>query len=203
MISSLKETFNLIRKNKGLIILLFIIQIVFFTLVSKVNIVYQTKILESASLLISGLEQQDLSEEELAKDILTKGDVISEAGRIQAAYRDVVNSIFFLLFLSFAIFAVFNGSSWALTNNIFGRKTKFLKYLLDFAIAALAYFIAMLLLVYFAFKIFVSKTLLEQGVGSSFVPLFVMAIVLYFMFISFSLIGKMKLIYTTNKTLRN
>jgi cbb3-type cytochrome oxidase cytochrome c subunit len=64
ILTSFKQSFAIIKKNKTIFLVLFLLQLLFFSLIFIVNLNYQTKILESVTNVMDYLSQQNLAEGE-------------------------------------------------------------------------------------------------------------------------------------------
>ena len=74
---SLQESFLTIKKHKLVFIILFIMQIIFFSLIFFVNIKYQSKMLESTQAIIEYLDKQKFDESSIGLDILQQKNPLS------------------------------------------------------------------------------------------------------------------------------
>ena len=126
--SSLKESFLLIKKNKRIFLLIFVLQILFFSLIIMANAYYVPKIVQSAEDTISYAEALNINPQTANIDILQKKNPLGDDPLlISRNYNEIIKNSLFLLLSVFAVFALVNGLVWYLASNI--EKSKSLKSL--------------------------------------------------------------------------
>ena len=78
ILTSLKETFVSIWKNKSLFFWLFILQIVFFGILFAVSQIYLPRVLEHSKAISDYLSQQKLDEISVTNDILQQKNILGD-----------------------------------------------------------------------------------------------------------------------------
>ncbi len=203
ILKSLKETFSLIRKHKLLILVLFLLQILFFSVLTFTQINYQVAIATNLQSMSQSLDNLALDDETIAQKISEKGDILDISG-IYASYDKIMETLRILIIVSFLIFAVMNGINWAFTDNLIKKKSikQFFTYLWKFILLALLYGVVILTLLF----LFIRTAFmgLETGDNPVFIALLLILglVAFYFMFISFALIGKANLKDIFKKTFK-
>ena len=201
VISSLKESFLLIKKNKREFLLIFILQGLFFSLVIMANAYYVPQILQSAEDVIGYAEALNINPQAANIGILQKKNPLwDDPLLISRNYNEIIKNSLFLLLSVFAVFALVNGLVWYLASNI--EKSKSLKslfslknllsYLLRFFAVAMVLSAFLYIFAYNLVNIAFSSFLSVKP--ADFIPLLLIAaIAIYFIYISIPLLGKIKL----------
>lgn len=206
IISSLRETIELIWKNKLLFVLLFILQIIFFILFSYTTLIYQIKMLESAKAITDYINQQNLDEISVASNILQQKSILGEDPlSISRNFNEMVKDFRIYLIYIFFIIIFFASLNWALTKRLI-HKFNFkqsAKIFLKILIIALSYFGLIFSFFYSLVNIQLSEVAVESTkLFSKYILFSIISIVLaYFMFVSLSLISKTALQSIVQKTL--
>ena len=200
--SSLKESFLLIKKNKRIFLLIFVLQILFFSLIIMANAYYIPQILQSTKDVIDYAEALNINPQTANIDILQKKNPLGDDPLlISRNYNEIIKNSLFLLLSVFAVFALVNGLVWYLASNI--EKSKSLKslfslknllsYLLRFFAVAMVLSAFLYIFAYNLVNIAFSSFLSVKPVN--FIPLLLMAIVvIYFIYILMPILDKIKLI---------
>src|SRR3989338_8652449 len=198
VISSLKESFLLIKKNKRIFLLIFVLQILFFSLVIMANAYYMPRILQSTQEAIDYAESLNINSDTANIGILQKKNPLGEDPLlISRNYNEIIKNSLFLLLSVFAIFALINGLVWYFASNIKKSKNLFslknlLSYLLWFFVVALVLSAFLYIFAYSLVNIAFSSYLPVKP--ADFIPLLLIAaIAIYFIYISIPLLGKIKL----------
>lgn len=204
IISSLRETFILSWKNKWLLVLIFLLQIIFFAVFSAVSVKYQTRILENSKSIsdyISGLNMTDVS---AAQDILHQRDVLgNDPLSISRNFNDIVKNFRIYMGYTFVLLVFFMSLSWSLTGQM-KRKNTFHQFSKIFLrIAVVLVFCLGLIFSFFLFLLNIPLTeILSTGLLYTYAPFLIFSLALvYFMFISISIIHKTGLKNVVQKTL--
>ncbi len=204
ILSSLKEVLKLIKRCKLVIIAIFLLEVIFFSVIFFVNVRYQSRIYESVANVLEYLEKQELTEEAVGINMLTQQSLLGEDPlMIYQNYKVMANSILSLVIFSFFIFVGISGLSWSLTHHMSKKKKlrSFLVYLGKFAVITAAYSILILLFLYSVFKFSIMDKLSAGEITLvSFLPLLLLIIIFYFAFISLALTGKYSLKDIAKKT---
>ncbi len=194
--SSFKESFALIRKNKSIFLVLFLLQLLFFSLIFILNLNYQPKILESVNNVISYVGSQNPAE---GKNVLGDDPLM-----IHRNYKNMLYNLILLGVWSFLACILINGPVWYLTSrlvydsnlkNLITNYKKTLKeffiYLSKFAFSSLVFF-ALLFLTFSAFKASLFS-FLSETTSFNFASLLITFILIYFVYLALALIYKTKL----------
>ncbi|MBI2208230.1 hypothetical protein HYU50_01940 [Candidatus Woesearchaeota archaeon] len=198
VISSLKESFLLIKKNKKVFLLVFILQVLFFLLIVMVNVYHMPQILQSAKDAIDYAEALNINPQTANIDMLQKKNPLGEDPLlISRNYDLIIKNSFYLLFSIFLIFVVINGLIWYFSSNInekgknlFSLKN-ILRYLSRFFIIAIILSVPLYFFAYALVKTSFSSFLSAKP--ADFVPLLLIAaIAIYFIYISIPILDKIK-----------
>ena len=102
VISSLKESFLLIKKNKRIFLLIFVLQILFFSLVIMANAYYMPQILQSTQDVIDYAESLDINPQNVNIGILQQKNPLGDDPlRISRNYDLIMKNSIILLILIF------------------------------------------------------------------------------------------------------
>ena len=206
ILNSLKQSFALIWKNKSLFFLLFILQIIFFAVLFFISLAYQTRILESSKAISDYLSQQKLDDVSVASDILQQKNILGDDPLIISRHFNEIEKNFRLYLIYIFIFLIiFISLFWAVTIRLIHKHgvKQSIKYFLKNFIIVLIYLGLIFSFFYSVFNITLSEAA-AQGLGlfAKYIPFLIASIVLiYFMFISLSLLDKTELKSIVQKTL--
>lgn len=206
ILNSLKKSFSSILKNKSLFVLLFVLQIIFVVIFINLNIKYQTKILESSIAIADYLNKQQLDDISIATGILENKKFLGDDPlSISRNFNEIVKDFRLYLLYIFILFVFFISIIWSLTNKLVhelnsGQLIKnFLKILI------VSFFYLGLIFAFFLslFNIpFTELAAESMKLSTKYVPFFIFSIALiYFMFVSISLLHKTELKNIIQKTL--
>ncbi|MBW2980832.1 hypothetical protein KY360_05440 [Candidatus Woesearchaeota archaeon] len=193
--TSLKQSFKLVKKHKRIVLGLLILQIIFLSLMIGLQMHYQMKAFEVAEVVMEYLDQQDLSDIEVAKNIVTGSNILGDDPlMIYRNYRKIAGFMVRLSIYSLVVYLVFGSLNWALTDQlIYGKnKKRFLAYIGKFCLLAMGFLALIFLLAYSSLKGVIGGLILETLTSGNFVYLILGLALLYFMFISFALISRIK-----------
>jgi len=200
--NSLKESFSIIKKNKKIFVLLFILQIIFISLISRVNITYQTKMLQSTQDIFEYLDELKSDETSLGLDLIQRKNPLGpDPLLISRNFNYIIYNLQFLLSYSLIIFILLNGFIWLLSSNLVDKKLlkirklpkEFFVYVLKFCFVTLIFSFLIYLFGYSTLKSFLNPLLAQTA---NFTPLLLITLALfYFIYIAFSLLSKVKLKY--------
>lgn len=199
VISSLKESFLLIKKNKRIFLLIFVLQILFFSLVIMANAYYMPQILQSTQDVIDYAESLDINPQNVNIGILQQKNPLGDDPlRISRNYDLIMKNSIILLILIFLIFVVINGLVWYFASNISEKGKRLfssknlLSYLLWFFVVALVLSAFLYIFAYSLVNIAFSSYLSVKPIN--FVPLLLItAIAVYYIYISIPILDKIKL----------
>src|SRR3989338_1541063 len=198
VLSSLKESFLLIKKNKKAFLLVFILQILFFSLVIAVGAYYTPRILQSAQDAIDYAESLNINPDTANIGILQqKSPLGDDPLSISRNYNLIAKNMFYLLSYVFLIFVIINGFAWYFVSNIPEKGKRLflfrnlLFYLFLFFIISVILSLFLYLMAYNLVNIAFSSFLSSKPVN--FIPLFLIAIVaMYYIYISIPILDKIK-----------
>ncbi len=203
--NSLKESFLLIQKNKLLFIFLCILQIIFFTIFSSLTFTYFPKIMNNVNEIVNYLNQQRLDEMSMTSNILQQKDILGEDPlSISRNFNEMLWNFRMYLIYLFIVFIVFISITWSLIHKMI-YKNKF-KSLIKIFIKIIIVSSIYLGLIFFLFISLINVTLLDLAESTKLLTklitfLFFSMLLLYFMFISISLLQNVKLRDVVQKTL--
>lgn len=198
VLSSLKESLLIIKKNKKVFLLVFALQILFFSLVIAASIYYMPRILQSAQDTIDYAESLNINPDTANIGILQqKSPLGDDPLSISRNYDLIMKNSIILLILIFLIFVVIDGLLWYFASNIpekgkrlFSLKNM-LSYLFLFFIISIVLSLFIYLMAYAMVNIAFSSFLSVKPVN--FIPLFLIAIAaIYFIYISVPILDKNK-----------
>ncbi|MBI2653997.1 hypothetical protein HYX02_04255 [Candidatus Woesearchaeota archaeon] len=206
ILDGFKESFSAIWKNKLLFLLLFILQLVFFALISYVNLNYQTKILESAKAITDYLNKQQLDEASLAKNVLEQKSILGDDPlSVSRNFNEMLKNFREYLIYLFLLLLLFISIMWALTHGLIHKINfkKTLKNLLKIFVVLLFYLSLIFLFFFSLFNISIADITMESSTFfvKYLVFLIFSVILAFFMFVSLALAGKTELGKIVQKTL--
>ncbi|MBI3035215.1 hypothetical protein HYY71_02740 [Candidatus Woesearchaeota archaeon] len=204
--TSLKESFSAIWKNKALFALLFVLQIVFFAVFSFINVVYQTRIMESAKAITEYLSRQQLDEPSVADNLLQQKSILGDDPlMISRNFSDIVRNFKFYLFYIFLLLIFFISMAWSITHRLIGKISfrllirVFLRnfiVLLFYLGLILGFFLSLLNISFIQMADDASKLF------AKYIPFLIFsAILAYFMFVSLALAARTELKNIVQRTL--
>ncbi len=183
------ESLKLMNKHKKAVLVIFLVQLVFFMLISMDTVLTLTPAFEATQEVLSYIQQLRMDEEALARSLITGEDMFGEnPALIYENYDIIFGFLRLFIILAVSIFIVFEGLNWALTVYLHKKKrlAHILRYMLNFLIITIVY-----LAILFLFLIMPLKT----AVNSATFPkvqvafaLFGFMVLNYFTFIAYSLI---------------
>ena len=194
ILESIAETFLLIKQYKLLVLALFILQILFFSVLAFVQLNYHVAIAGNLASISDYFDNLDLNDEAVAEKLSNKGSILGMPD-VYKSYDVIVKSLKGLVIATFLIFAVLNGINWAFTDYLINRKNikEFFTYLWKFVLLTFLHGSIILVLILTFIKVSFADLMTEGNAGFGIAALILGVAVLYFMFISFALAGKTKL----------
>ena len=206
ILNSLKQSFALIWKNKSLFVLLFIMQITFFFIFSLISYKYVPKMIESQKSIFDYLAKQKLDEISVAQNIMQQKSILGDDPlMISRNFNEIIKNFRLYLVYIFLLLIAFMSISWAITNKLVYNINlkKLSKYL--FKILIILLFYLGLIFTFFYSLLNISFTRIAVGASQIFtkyIPFLIFSIILvYFMFVSLSLLHKTDLKNIMQKTL--
>lgn len=182
----IKESFKIIRKNKRLVVLLLLSQILFFSVFFLIQSHYQLKILEETKEVMDYLDQFE------GEDLLLGDDPLM----ISRHYKSTMHNMRLLVLFTFLSLIILNNLNWALTNKIINKKTNFLKYTLKFALVYSIFLVLLMGVFYFAVSSSI-KIAMFTGGSSPLLNIFSVIglfLLIYFMFVSLALVNQKNMV---------
>ena len=207
ILDSFKESLALIWKNKSLFVLLLVLQIAFFVLFSIISYNYVPKMIEGQKAIEEYLSNIKFDEASVAANMLEQRNVLGDDPLlISRNFKEIMRNfrlyliyIFILIVFSISVF-------WAITSKIIHKISlkQLTKIFLKIFIVALSYL--GLIFIFFFSLLNVSLTgAAEESTKllTKDVPFFIFSIILvYFMFVSISLIYHTELKNVVQETLK-
>lgn len=183
--SSLKETLSVIKKNKYNIFLLFFLQIIFFISLSLVFYNTINPAMQHAKSAVDYYDKINITEDSNMFSYLGE-DPLS----IYKNYEKMMYYLKFMALFLFLAFVIIDGALWTLTDSLVNEKTikQSFDYFTNFGIITLAFSLLFYLLIFNTLKSSLAK--LEYSLLPLAGILFLFIILIYFLFIGFSLIDK-------------
>ena len=206
ILNSIKESFALIWKNKFLFVLLFALQLVFFVTFFYINLTYQTKILESAKAITDYLSQQKLDEASVTSNIFQQKSILGDDPlSISRNFNEILKNFRLYLIYVFILLIFFISVSWAVTHRLMHKINlkQLLKNLFKIFVILLFYLGLIFSFLFYLFNISFTQVASEGArLLAKFTPFLLFSIILvYFMFVSLSLLHNTELKYIVQKTL--
>lgn len=206
ILASLGESLAAIPKNKRLFIFLFFLQILFFSIFSIVNYVYQSKIIESSNEIFDYLSRQKLDELSMTDNLLQQKSVLSgDYMLISRNLNEIMKNFRIYMAYVFVLLVAFSSISWALTHNFFGRiSMKGLTRTLSRNLIVLLSYLGVIFLFFFLI-LGISVMQMTADTSSLFIKyivfLFASIALGYFMLVSLALADRTELRNIAQKTL--
>jgi len=185
MINSLKKTFSIIKKNKSKVFLLFFLQVIFFIILTFIFLYTMTPAMQHAKSAIDYYDTINIS-----KDSGMFGYLGEDPLSIYENYTKMMIYIRFMLLFSILAIIIINGLSWTLTDNLINKKNlkQSFNYFTKFGIITLVFLTLFYLIIFNTLKS--SLAALETSLMPLIGVIILFLILLYFLFISFSIIRK-------------
>jgi len=183
MIDSLKNSFQNIKKNKLLFTFLILLQLLLIAGIVFVIWRYAPLFLDQLAKISEAMQASPVIQGDLSA--IYDGQL-----GIAEGLKTIGTIIFKSLFFFYLLYVFLIGTSWFISSKISTKQTKYSRYIPAFAFLFLSFFLLNFILIYFLTKILLTLNLL--GSLKVLIPIIIL-ITSYFMYISFSLIGKYKL----------
>lgn len=197
--NSLKESYSIIKKNKKTFLLLFILQVIFISLISFINVYYQTKMLQSTQAIIEYLDELNSDEASFGLNILQqKSPLGPDPLLISRNFKYIIYHLKFLISYSLIVFILLNGFIWFLTSGLVNKKSlkikvllkNFFPYLIKFSFITILFSVFIYLFGYSTLKSSLNPLSAQTA---NFTPLLLITLaLLYFMYITFSLLNNIE-----------
>jgi len=182
--NSLKKTISIINKNRKKILLLFLLQVIFFIVLSLVFYQNVNPAMEHARNVVEYYDEINMSENSMF------GYLGDEPSVVYENYRGMMGYLRLMGLFSFLAFTVINGLLWDFSDGLVKKKNRkeFVRYFLNF-IALSLIFAGLYILVFNVIKSSLVTMESSQIAGI----LFLFIALSYFLFLSYSLIDKRKI----------
>ena len=195
---SLKQSFAAIWRKKSMLLLLSVLQILFFMIFITVSNVYIPKIIEHAKAISDYLTEQKLDDITITENILHQQNILGDDPlSISRNFNAIVSDFRIYLVAIFVLLSVFLSLIWTLTMKIKYKlnKKQFNNYFFKTLCTSIIYLGLIFWLFYSILNISFSQAAFEGAkLFGKYIIFFVFSIVLaYFMFISISLLHKIGL----------
>ncbi|MCK4589676.1 MAG: hypothetical protein KAT77_04475 [Nanoarchaeota archaeon] len=142
MFNAFKKSWLVVKKNKWLFGLIFLIQIVFIIAFFMVQLKYQVAMVENLNNILQPLEEANYNEEELKQGVPFLEDLTG----VLNSWEDLKKNLMYLMVFSFLVVAVFSGWGWSLTHYMV-KKNNILKLWGKFVLLAAGFFIPFLIVI--------------------------------------------------------
>lgn len=185
--TSLKKTLSIIKKNKSKIFLIFFLQVIFFIILSIIS--YHT-------ILPSMQHAKNVMDYYNEINITESPDMFGKLGEdplmIYENYTKMMFYLRFMILFFLLTFVIINGLLWTLSNNLLNKKDlkQSLNYFSTFGIVTLIFSLLVYILIFNTLRASLAE--LEYNLLPLIGILVLSIILIYFLFISFSLIHKRK-----------
>ncbi len=203
-VKNLEKSFKLFKLNWNLVPLCILIDILFIFSIGYIVAEIYAKMIEH---LVPMVEIMQQSEAQIGNLITSQIDLINVLSQ-KALFMDHYISVIFLaglfIVLVYALYNIFQGINWFIANKIANKKAVLCRFLARFSFVNFVWFILLVLVGIFFVKFFMStSTSMSPVVSSQFIvytSIFMIAIVVYFALISYSLINKLGLFKALKNT---
>ncbi len=206
ILSSLRESFSLIWKNKSWIVFLAVIQIGFFAVIFKFSNIYLPKVLENAKAMSNYISNQNFDEASMTERVLQQQDILGEDPMALTRYFEgVIKNFRIYLAYLFIFILIFSSFLWSITHKITHKigLRQLTKNFYSIFIVLLFYLGLIFLFFYLLLNISFSQAVLQGSkIFMKYIPFLIFSIILaYFMFVSLALSSKSEIKELVQKTL--
>ena len=201
IIQSFKETVVSIKNHKRIVLLIFLIQILFFATFAINIVTMMTPVLKSSQDAMNYINQLKLDEQTLAESFIT-GEQILGVNPTSIYENYTVAMKFFKLFVTIGIiiFILFEGFNWILTVHL--RKKKhpklLLKSTLNFALITVGYAAIVGIIAFIAIGVVINSPTVP--IILVIVSLLAIGVLSYFLLIAYSLVHNKSLLDVLKKS---
>ena len=206
ILNSLQETFALIWKNKLLFVLLFILQIIFFVILSLITYKYVPKMVESQKAIEDYMSSLKLDEPSVSSSILQQKSILGDDPlMISRNFNEIAKNFRIYLIYVFILMIIFISTAWSITNKMI-NKNNFKQSAKNFLkISVVLLFYLGLIFAFFFSLLNISFTEIAadgKNIITKYIIFLLVSIALaYFMFISLSLTYRIEFKNIVQKTL--
>ena len=206
ILTSLKESLKLIWKNKLWFMLLFVLEILFFAALSIASYNYQIKIVEHSNSIFDYISKLKLDDAAVADNFLQQKSVLgNDPLLISREFNEILKNFRLLLLSIFISLVVFLSFAWTITIKIIHKLNvkNLAKHYLGILAVLLFYLGLIFIFFYFLLNLSLSNIVLQTSMLITKYILFfiVVVVLLYFMFISLSIVQKTGFKNIVQKTL--
>lgn len=192
------QSYRNIFRKKMLFVYAFLAEIAFF-IFSGMNVNYFGFKILDVLVELTKIMQNNLTV--LAQAYLNQESMIAALSQQKiflGLYGDLISLTIKMLSIILIVWIAFKGANWLISSRIAGKKINFLKYMVNFAAITLLFTMLISLMFYITAKIFLKslEALPFAGGGNvlNYLTLALNIVLFYFLFTSYSLIGKFPLI---------
>lgn len=206
ILNSLRQSFSLIWSNKSLFFLIFVLQIIFFIILSSINYAYGTRMIEKEKAIEDYINQLKLDEASVTSNILQQKSILGDDPlSISRNFNEILRNFKLYLVYTFLLLIFFVSLNWAITNKLLYKTNS--KHLIKNFIKNLvisSFYIGLIFAFFFSlFNVSLSGLTVETTkLFANYLPFLLFSIVLvYFMYVSLSLSHGFELKNIVQKTL--
>ena len=206
VLSSLKESFFLIWKNKAWLFVLVLIQTGFLIAVFLLSGNYLPRVLENAQLMSAYISAQNFDEASMTERVLQQKDILGEDPEALTRHFDgIIENFKIYLVYIFVLVLVFSSILWSVTHKIMNKPglRQLIRNFSSIFIILLFYLGLIFLFFYLLLNISFSEAVLQGSrIFIKYVPFLIFSVILaYFMFISLALPHKGEIKQVVQNTL--
>ncbi|MBD3355113.1 hypothetical protein GF361_03960 [Candidatus Woesearchaeota archaeon] len=186
ILSSLKESFKLIKKKKRYFSILLITHVIFLLVISLLLLNYSANIGEEIEKMVEPLESLSNTTTVASAESYM---ALEELESVETAYSNIVNYLIVFGLLLFLSYMIINGINWNIANLIVNKSSSFKIYWLMFGISFLFFSFLGALLIGFFLRL---STYTGNNQLTAFITTIFFIVITYLAYISFGLIRKYK-----------
>lgn len=206
ILNSFKDSFKLIKKHKYIIILIFFLQLLFFSLFAINMTTTMTPALQATKDVLTYVNQLKMDEEALTQGLLTNKSMFGDDPLlIYNNYNIIMNFLKWFLVIALIIFVIFEGLNWALTVYLSRKKLPkkkkfkmFARFILNFLAVTIGYFLIIGIIIANQLKSIIRTPTLPAY--QIVLTLTAVLLLVYFLLISYSLLNNKDLLAIIKKS---
>lgn len=190
---SLKESIEVIKKHKLIFLILFFTQLVFLIISSLTFVNFSVSIGENMQAFLEPLEAiANIPEEQMMN--LADSEVMDSLEPMfekYGYYNQIIKNLTLFVVSMYIIYIIINGINWDMSNLMVNKKSPFLEYQVKFAILVFIFTLPIIAFINITMQYVFNIEQIQIAVP---IYILVMLIALYFMYLSFASINKVKMI---------
>ncbi|MFC1768785.1 hypothetical protein ACFLZX_03390 [Nanoarchaeota archaeon] len=193
---ALKNAWKGVSKNKLLVVLIIVLNLTFLILWFGNSLFFQERVTEGLINITETLDNDLPTDDEITQGIFSGQSLVSD-GFVESMeiYESILKDLRMWIIISGILFALIGGLYWSFTNSLF-EDGKFFNYYSRFIIVSIVYF----LIIIGIFQLVIINAGFKAE-SSSYIFFIALLVIGYFMPITNSLLGNMKLKKVVKKTL--